>query len=155
MKPDQTSKFPVYMRGGEIPHDAIQNKHVIVFDINMTNAYSHDLIAKRLKHEYPEFFEEILKRTFEGRLYPGSCLVQTLRGITLVGLVTHNRPFDTNYDFNETVAHHAIMAIDEMLTKVDPSREFVSSIIGRNHGIWCTLFNRIRELNLNWTVLPE
>lgn len=145
----------VFQRDAEIPFDAVWNRHVVVFDINLTNTYAHDPVATRIQSEFPQVFEEIFKQTMEGKLYPGAAFVKEIKGMKFVGLVICNRPFDTNYDDKETIEHHALMAIDDMITKVGAANEFVSSILGRHQKAWCTIYNRLNELKLNWTVMPD
>lgn len=144
-----------YHKDKEIVCDCIRNRHVIVFDVNLSNTNEHDLVSRRVKHQYPVFFEVLQQRIMAGDIHPGSCMIMDIDGMTLVGLVTHIKPYDREFDDRVTVEYNTIKAITEMLTRMDVGREYVSSILGRKYGVWQNVSAHIRNLKLHWSIYPE
>lgn len=150
----QEFKAPKYSKDSEMILDCMKNQ-VIVFDLNTSGVFKHNVIGRRLVEEFPEYYQEYLKRLYMGRIYPGDCFIMEVRGYTLAGLVNHSKPQVKDDDDSETVAHLTKLCINKMIEQLGTDKEYVSGILGRRFNAWPSVFNLIGNLKVNWLIFPQ
>lgn len=130
---------------------------VMVFDVNLKNAYMHDKVLKRIHAEYPMFFKEFESALIRKKVSIGSVFVRKYDGDTLCALVTSESFSDTSDEANEAVKKFTEIALDDLVRVFGKDKKFISGMIGAsfNQGRWSVVHNYVRKHELKWDVYRD